>query len=196
MVVCMQASRRMKTEFLVQLDGAGTDQVPILPYTTLSTYILFTHTVHNLCYIQAARVVIVGATNRPDELDEAARRRFVKRIYIPLPDVDGRRQLLYRLLKDCVHNLTEEEVEELAVKTAGYSGADIKSLCTESAMGPMREIATQCGDLNQIRIQDVPHVTSAHFTEAYETMAPSVSPGDLQRYVDWNTAFGSFRRME
>ena len=54
-----EASRRMKTEFLVQLDGAGTDQT--------------------------ARVVVVGATNRPEELDEAARRRFVKRLYIPLP---------------------------------------------------------------------------------------------------------------
>jgi fidgetin-like protein 1 len=55
-----EASRRMKTEFLVQLDGAATHEED--------------------------RVLIVGATNRPQEIDEAARRRLVKRIYVPLPD--------------------------------------------------------------------------------------------------------------
>ncbi|CAN0501994.1 unnamed protein product, partial [Laminaria digitata] len=45
------------------------------------------------------RVLVVGATNRPQELDEAARRRFVKRLYVPLPDKNGRRQLMNILLK-------------------------------------------------------------------------------------------------
>lgn len=120
----------MKTEFLVQLDGAGTDQ--------------------------SARVVIVGATNRPDELDEAARRRFVKRIYIPLPDIAGRKQLLQGLLKGNKHCLTMEDVEELAARTEGYSGADLRNLCTEAAMGPMRELAMRSGSLTSIREADVP----------------------------------------
>ena len=50
-------------------------------------------------------MVIVGATNRPEELDEAARRRFVKRIYVPLPDLMGRSQL-YR------HLLAQDEEED------------------------------------------------------------------------------------
>lgn len=54
-----ESSRRIKTEFLVQLDGASTDS--------------------------GERLLVIGATNRPQELDEAARRRFVKRLYIPLP---------------------------------------------------------------------------------------------------------------
>lgn len=57
-----ESSRRIKTEFLVQLDGATTDS--------------------------EERILVIGATNRPQELDEAARRRFVKRLYIPLPDFD------------------------------------------------------------------------------------------------------------
>jgi SpoVK/Ycf46/Vps4 family AAA+-type ATPase len=165
-----EASRRMKTEFLVQLDGAGTDQ--------------------------SARVVIIGATNRPDELDEAARRRFVKRIYIPLPDPAGRKQLLQRLLSDNLHSLTPQDVDYLANKTEGYSGADIRNLCTEAAMGPMRELALQCGNLKSIQASDVPHITMQHFKEAYDEMSPSVSQADLQRYIDWNNQFGSFRRME
>lgn len=57
-----ESSRRIKTEFLVQLDGATTDN--------------------------EERILVIGATNRPQELDEAARRRLVKRLYIPLPEFD------------------------------------------------------------------------------------------------------------
>lgn len=55
-----ESSRRIKTEFLVQLDGAGTKS--------------------------DERILVIGATNRPQELDDAARRRLVKRLYIPLPE--------------------------------------------------------------------------------------------------------------
>ena len=55
-----ESTRRVKTEFLVQIDGANTRSDDF--------------------------VVVIGATNRPQELDEAARRRFTKRIYVPLPD--------------------------------------------------------------------------------------------------------------
>ena len=96
-----EATRRIKTEFLVQLDGAGTDQ--------------------------SARVVVIGATNRPEELDEAARRRFVKRIYIPLPDAAGRKDLFSRLLAghQSKHSLQQEDVDLLVQRSAGFSGTDI-----------------------------------------------------------------------
>ena len=82
----------------MQLDGAGTDH--------------------------SALVVVVGATNRPDELDEAARRRFVKRIYIPLPDAEGRAELLRRLLDggQTRHNLSRNDIEGLVRVTDGFSG--------------------------------------------------------------------------
>ena len=93
-----EASRRIKTEFLVQLDGAGTD-----------------------CQ---ARVVVLGATNRPDELDEAVRRRFAKRIYIPLPDELSRRQLLKSLLSTASikHCIKMEDLDSLVKLTDEYSG--------------------------------------------------------------------------
>lgn len=58
---------------------------------------------------------------RPEELDEAVRRRFVKRIYIPLPDPESRRQLLYMLLGECKHTL-EKSLDQLVDRTDGYSG--------------------------------------------------------------------------
>lgn len=162
-----EASRRLKTEFLIQLDGAGTDT--------------------------NARVVIIGATNRPDELDEAARRRFVKRIYIPLPDGAGRQQLLNRLLLKEKHNLDESDIESVVAITNGYSGADIKSLCTEAAMFPLREVADGTS-LIQLSINDIPPITAKHFEYALENVLPTVSTDDLLQYKDWNTKYGSFRK--
>lgn len=160
----------MKTEFLVQLDGAATNN--------------------------DARVVILGATNRPDELDEAARRRFVKRIYIPLPDFDSRSQLVNQLLSTTVNELTQQDILSLVHRTDGFSGADIRSLCTEAAMGPMRELATRhSNSLQQINAHDVPPISMRHLEEALENVQPSVSPNDLQRYLDWNATYGSFRNI-
>eukprot|EP01041_Mallomonas_annulata_P005058 gene5058-10128_t len=158
-----ESSRRIKTEFLVQLDGAGTDQ--------------------------NARVVVIGATNRPEELDEAARRRFVKRIYIPLPDSVGRKDMFIRLLRSSqsVHSVPERDIDELVEQTAGYS---------EAAMGPVREIAVTLGNLSNMRAEDVPPISTSHFKEALEVVAPSVSTSDLTRYIEWNSQFGSYRRME
>ncbi len=169
-----EASRRVKTEFLVQLDGAGTDQ--------------------------KAQVVIVGASNRPEELDEAARRRFVKRIYIPLPDLAGRARQFSNLLNgrdSQKHSLTEQNLAELVRRTKGFSGADIRNLCTEAAMGPVRELAAQAmGDLLNVKSSDVSAINLVHFEEAMETVQATVSPNELKRYVDWNTSFGTYKQPE
>ncbi|KOB58129.1 Aaa atpase, partial [Operophtera brumata] len=116
-----EATRRIKTEFLVQLDGAATD---------VQTIRLLIVCAANLspCFTgEEDRLLIVGATNRPHELDEAARRRLVKRLYIPLPEADN-------------NDLTPAQVMEVAGLTDGYSGADMKSLCSEAAMGPIRAV--------------------------------------------------------
>jgi SpoVK/Ycf46/Vps4 family AAA+-type ATPase len=63
-------------------------------------------------------------------------------------------------------------------------------------MGPIREIAQQRrGNLKHIATRDVPPITVAHFLAAFESVMPSVSPSDLQRYIDWNTTYGSYRKM-
>ncbi len=75
-------------------------------------------------------------------------------------------------------------------------GADIRSLCQEAAMGPVREAAlSSSGDLHSIDALSMPAVSLQHFTEALETVLPSVSNKDLHRYIEWNNEFGSFRRM-
>jgi len=183
-----EASRRMKTEFLVQLDGAGTDDV--------------------------AQVIILGATNRPDELDDAARRRFVKRIYVPLPDIAARRQMVYALLglagqkagtvdaqgrrSAIYHQLSEEDVDRLVGRTAGYSGADIKNLCTEAAMGPVREVSTLHGNnLRGITANEFPPIIySPHIEEALDAVSATVSTADLRRYIAWNETFGTYRKLQ
>jgi SpoVK/Ycf46/Vps4 family AAA+-type ATPase len=113
-------------------------------------------------------VWFAGATNRPKELDDAALRRLTKRLYIPLPDRDGRLQLLKRLLKKhtnsgqkvdmplehiewvCDKAEGKVEVNTDAVKRrriltvdvcAGYSGADMDTLCREAATWPIRKYA-------------------------------------------------------
>jgi SpoVK/Ycf46/Vps4 family AAA+-type ATPase len=97
-----EASRRIKTEFLIQLDGAGSNP--------------------------NARVVIIGATNRPQELDEAARRRFVKRIYIALPDRNSRALMIANLLKSNRHCLTATDFDDISGSTDGFSGICATSL--------------------------------------------------------------------
>jgi SpoVK/Ycf46/Vps4 family AAA+-type ATPase len=163
-----EATRRIKTEFMVQLDGAGTSA--------------------------DSRVVILGATNRPEELDEAVRRRFVKRLYIPLPDSISRKDLIHTLLKDEKHDLTPQDIDELVRKTEGFSGADLRAVCTEAAMGPLRELLKEKqGNISNVSKDELDHIQASHFNEAFSSVKPSVSSNDLQRYVDWNNAFGSYR---
>ena len=112
----MEGTRRIKTEFLVQLDGITASK-------------------------DNGNILVIGATNRPQDLDEAARRRFVKRLYIPLPDEETRSTLLSILLKKNENTIQQEEMKRLTERTEGYSCADINNLCREAAMGPIRDIS-------------------------------------------------------
>jgi SpoVK/Ycf46/Vps4 family AAA+-type ATPase len=159
-----EASRRIKTEFLVQLDGTGTG-------------------------IQG-RVLVIGATNRPQELDEAARRRFTKRLYIPLPEEPDREALLRVLLETNRHGLTEKDIKKLAADSKGFSGADLKSLSTDAAMGPIRELGAQALEIDA---NDVPPISYKHFRQALRGMMPSVAPSDLVQYQEWDKTYGSKR---
>lgn len=116
-----EATRRIKNEFLIQWDGAGTNKDD--------------------------QLLLVGATNRPHELDEAARRRLVKRVYIPLPDPPARTELVKNLLRKQDNSLTAEDVERVVQQTNGYSGADLHALCSEAALGPLRALRSK-GQVN------------------------------------------------
>jgi katanin p60 ATPase-containing subunit A1 len=73
-------------------------------------------------------VMVLGATNHPWDLDDAMRRRLEKRIYIPLPDVETRKQLLEINLKEVPLD-TDVDLSLIAEQLEGYSGSDITSVC-------------------------------------------------------------------
>uniref|UniRef100_A0A915AED9 vesicle-fusing ATPase n=1 Tax=Parascaris univalens TaxID=6257 RepID=A0A915AED9_PARUN len=111
-----ESARRIKTEFLVQMQGVGNDCEGIL---------------------------VLGATNIPWVLDAAIRRRFEKRIYIPLPDMNARKDM-FRLHvgTHTANSLTEEDFKTLAQQTEGFSGYDISIVVREALMQPVRKVQT------------------------------------------------------
>lgn len=158
-----EASRRIKTEFLVQLDGAAT--------------------------LSEDRILVIGATNRPQEIDEAARRRFVKRLYIPLPEGPARRQIVINLLLQQRYELSDQELEFICQKTEGYSGADMANLCREAALGPIRSM--DFGEIESISADQVRPITYQDFVDALPQVRASVSNKDLDLYIEWNNSYGS-----
>nr|GEX32615.1 P-loop containing nucleoside triphosphate hydrolases superfamily protein [Tanacetum cinerariifolium] len=84
------------------------------------------------------RILVLAATNRPFDLDEAIIRRFERRIMVGLPSVENRETILKTLLaKEKIEDL---DFKELAVMTEGYSGSDLKNLCVTAAYRPVREL--------------------------------------------------------
>lgn len=161
------SSRRMKTEFLVQFDGVSTGSED--------------------------RLLIVGATNRPQELDEAARRRFTKRLYIPLPEVTARRQIIKTLMAKGKSGLTDDCIDQVAIKTAGYSGADMATLCKEAALGPIRAIIRSRGTAKNLANADLPPISLADFESALKIVKASVNGTDLNAYEEWDERYGATR---
>ena len=85
-----EASRRLKTEFLVQFDGVSSSASG-----------------------EEKRILVLAATNRPQDLDEAALRRMTRRIYMPLPDDEARKAFLIYKLKDANYSISDEEMTTL-----------------------------------------------------------------------------------
>ena len=79
-------------------------------------------------------ILVLGATNVPWELDAAIRRRFEKRIYIPLPDKDARSYMLGLHIGDTPNTLAEEDFERIGGGTEGMSGSDISVLVRDALM--------------------------------------------------------------
>ncbi|XP_014259911.1 spastin isoform X2 [Cimex lectularius] len=157
-----EASRRLKTEFLVELDGlpASSDH----------------------------RVLVMAATNRPQELDEALLRRFPKRVYVCLPDPKTRAVLLTRLLSRQGNPLTKSEIDTIAHLTEGYSGSDITALAKDAALAPIRELNTeQVRTLDPVKVRPI---SFQDFIQSLNRIRRSVSPSNLALYDKWNQQYG------
>lgn len=132
---------------------------------------------------------MIGATNRPQELDDAARRRLEKRLYIPLPEENAREDILRRSLAAEKNCLTDDEFKSIAQATVGFSGADMKSLIREAATEPVRNISLE--DFKNVSLNSVRPINHSDFQAALERTKATVDQKELDAYVKWNETFGS-----
>jgi len=189
-----EASRRIKTELLVQMQGVGNND---------------------------DKVLVLAATNTPYALDQAIRRRFDKRIYIPLPEVKARQHMFKVHLGDTPHNLTESDFEELACRTEGFSGSDVAVCVKDVLFEPVRktqdamffkkfsteegEMWMPCGPRQagavQTTMQELaeqglaakilpPPIAKADFDKVIARQRPTVSKGDLEVQERFTKEFG------
>ena len=193
------STRRIKTEFLVQMQGVG----------------------------QGAdeRLLVLGATNIPWALDSAIRRRFERRVYIPLPEKAARAHMFKLHIGSTPHDLTRENFDELAEMSKGYSGSDINIVVRQALMEAVRTIQTAthfrrkagplpmepntwvedlmepCApnepgaepkalrDIDPTRVVP-PNVKFQDFVKAMRTTRPSVSEEDLTSHVKFTNDYG------
>ncbi|KRZ80055.1 Fidgetin-like protein 1 [Trichinella papuae] len=120
------------------------------------------------------------------ELDEAARRRFSRRLYVPLPDVEARAEIVRRLLGNHNNTLTQSDIEQVSSLTDGYSGADVTELCREAAMYPIREME----EIENIQLEQVPPISLDHFKNALMAVKSTVSSNEISFYEHWNAQYG------
>lgn len=193
-----ESARRVKTEFLVQMQGVGNDMDSIL---------------------------VLGATNIPWCLDAAIRRRFEKRIYISLPEVGARKDIFKNNLGSTPNNLSEDDFLELAKKAEGYSGADISIVVRDALMIPIRRIQsathfkrvsgpsrtdpkvtvhdllTPCspGDRDAVEMTWIdidsdklvePIITKKDMMQSLHTQKPTVNDRDLEKQRQFTEEFG------
>lgn len=90
-----------------------------------------------------AQIVVLGATNRVNDIDEAILRRMPKKFAVPLPRLAERRNILQLVLRDTKTEREHFDLDYLAKVTAGMSGSDIKEACRDAAMAPVREYMRQ-----------------------------------------------------
>ncbi|KAH6897280.1 hypothetical protein B0T10DRAFT_476535 [Thelonectria olida] len=110
------------------------------------------------------QVIVIGATNRPDNIDPALRRpgRFDREFYFPLPDMEGRKSILNIHTKDW--GLSEPFKNSLAENTKGYGGADMRALCTEAALNAIQRTYPQIYSSQEKLVVD-PAKISIHATD-------------------------------
>ncbi|KUI60184.1 Vacuolar protein sorting-associated protein 4 [Cytospora mali] len=186
-----EASRRIKTEMLVQMDGVGKDSTGVL---------------------------VLGATNIPWQLDAAIRRRFQRRVHISLPDISARTTMFKIAVGDTKTSLKPEDYRELAKLSEGYSGSDIAVAVQDALMQPVRKIqqathfkpvmadgvkrVTPCSpgepDAMEMTWEQVdteellePIVDFKDFVKSVKSSRPTVSQEDLKRNQEWTHEFGS-----
>ena len=131
-------------------------------------------------------VVVIAATNRPDMVDPALLRagRIERHIYIPPPDKKAREEIFKIHLRGKPLD-KDVDIEELAKKTEGYSGADIEAICREAGMLAIREaIKPGMSKEEAKKVAESIKITKKHFEEALKKVKPSLTKDDLKKYEE------------
>ena len=158
-----EAMRRIKTEFLVQMDGVGTS-------TT-------------------AQVLVLAATNRPQDIDTACLRRFTKRVLIPLPCRNAREaHLSFLSHKDpnTKFKLGKSDLRKFSELTDGFSFSDLTALIREAAIIPLRKLGSIA-----VNTSDIPPVTIADIVTASKIVRPSATKTELAALNAWSSEYGT-----
>lgn len=121
------------------------------------------------------------------------RRRLVKRIYIPLPDAEGRAAVLRRLLaKEAgaggAAALSASDVDKVVRATDGYSASDLTALCREAALGPVRELGAAIASVPASRIRPL---RLGDFSAALSVIRPSLSREQLKGFEEFTRDYGT-----
>ena len=195
-----ESTRRIKTEFLIQWSdlqraAAGKEQSEKEKREG-----------------DASRVLVLAATNLPWAIDEAARRRFVRRQYIPLPEAHVRAEQLRTLLSHQKQTLNKKDIQVLVELTdgkfpstnsqnkvrsiwlilvivLGYSGSDITALAKDAAMGPLRSLGEA---LLHMPMDEIRPIQFDDFEASLVNIRPSVSKQGLKEFEDWAREFGAW----
>ena len=135
-------------------------------------------------------LLVLGATNRPWDLDAAMLSRFEKKVHVPLPDIPARAAIFKIHTAGINTALNDEDYIELAARSEGYSGRDIANVCREVIMMPIREL-DMAGLLEksdqEVNVRDI---NLNDFKKSLKKVKPMTTSSQLKQYNDWKEEFG------
>ena len=155
-----EATKRLKTEFLIQFDGLGSNT--------------------------NAKLLVIAATNRPMDLDEALLRRLPKRVYCGPLDAEGRFDFIKKVINRVETNLKDSDIMEIAKMTNGYSNSDLKELCKEAAFQPVRELTME----QILHIKKFRPIVKNDLIKAVKKIRGTMSNKIINELIKWNSQFG------
>ena len=155
-----EAAKRLKTEFLIQFDGLGSNS--------------------------KAKLLVIAATNRPMDLDDALLRRLPKRVYCAPLDEKGRAAFIKKTINLVDNNLNENDINLIAKKTEGYSNSDLKELCKEAAYEPVRELSSE----EILKLDKFRDITVEDMIKACGKIRGTLSKKVVKEIENWNNQFG------
>ena len=185
-----EASKKVLAEMLVQMDGIS----------ELNSGKNENNDINGTEEIKPKFVMVLGATNMPWDLDDALRRRFEKRIYIPLPNKIGREQMFHINFKG-IKLSNDVDIDTLVQKTEGYSGHDISSVCREASLMNMRKkLMNENGTMDILEMANNKEnflndleapVSQNDILIAIKNISKSVSSNDVKKFEEWTKMFAS-----